>query len=73
MPEDDAVAFARFFVTELKAAGIPWSMNELGKYYDVRNKSGGGWFDVITHTARGSGKKTEINVRRILDAIVEEL
>ena len=63
--EFEAIAFARFFVTELKAAQIPWSLNAIEKYYNTQKSY---WKEGAQIWAGAS-----LHMDRILDAILEEL
>ena len=61
--QEEAINFARFFVTELGNVGIPWSMNVLDRYYDTEESR---W---LTEKQNISGQI--LNMYRVLEKIIE--
>ena len=59
--EEEVINFARFFVSELKQRGIPWSLNVLDDYYDTKASQ---WIPGI-QTFKG----TALNTTRVLENI----
>ena len=59
--EEEVISFAQFFVTELKQANIPWSLNALKDYYDIENNQ---WITVIQDL-----KGAQLNMSRVLESI----
>lgn len=61
--EEEAISFARFFVTELRNVGIPWSMNVLDRYYDTEESK---WL-----TAEQNISGQILNMYKVLKKIIE--
>lgn len=61
--QEEAINFARFFVTELGNVGIPWSMNVLDRYYDTEESR---W---LREKQNISGQI--LNMYRVLEKIIE--
>ena len=63
--EKEVINFARFFVSELKKAGIPWSLNVLDVYYRTEDNT---W---LTDPQDIEGQL--INVSKVLDNIKDSM
>ena len=63
LTEEEAIHFARFFVTALRNESIPWSLNVLHRYYDTQKSK---WL-----TKNQIIKGQLLNMSRVLDNILE--
>ena len=67
--ESEVIHFATYFVKQIKKEGIPWSLNDLNKYYDTKK---GEWLNgtQILKAKIGTNKQ-KIDMAKVLQTIIE--
>lgn len=66
--QEEADAFAKYFVTKLGDMGVPWSLNTLNIYYDTVNFK---WYGV--RTIKGQHRKITKDWSKLLDTIIDTM
>ena len=69
LKESEVIHFARFFVKHIKKQRIPWSLNDLDKYYDPKK---GEWLTGIQTLKSKNGKREQkIDMAKVLKTITD--